>query len=431
MSIATVPSSSNYMPGDTEESSSDKKEDDINFSCYDGLVTKTNVDTMVETLKNVTNKEDYFIFFEGNEMYPLVEVLIKMGFTQGLLPTSLYNRLEKDRDLGKKIVQKFYKDVIVAEKFIFSKVDEGIKKVQEGNDVFVLKGNGDFGDTIVPRTDNPEIAKKLLTNMLDRYKADYEKQGFVLEKKILGGLEVSPTIVFWNGKPVYSVAEFESKEIGAGNIGVMKGGNLVVSVRTDLNCKLNQIAFPEVIYKLAERQPGFAIYDAGLLYKDDKFYFLEYCGMRPGYDSIYAQIAMSQDRKLSLNDYFTDIMKGKSPIKNKYGVAIRLFNIEGDREKTHDAKSDRVLLWDESVNDNLFLYRIKKLESDIVVVGGFDFFGVMTAAGDTMEKAVDDVYKRIAMLSFERLYYRPKFDFLSTEYPNSIPNRLKAVEKYL
>lgn len=431
VTAAIVKDRSKYISKRSEPSVEDKF-DKFDLECYEGIVKKRDTDDVLKEMKSVKDKDSYFFFFDGNEFYKIAEELLKMGFRNGLMPTSLYNRFESDRDLGKKIVEKFYKDISVADRFVFKKVEDGIKKIEGGNDIYVLKGNGDFGETVVPTSDNVEISKKLIINILNKYKTEYEKAGFVLEKKIVGGLEVSPTLVFWNGKPVYSVAEVESKQFGAGNIGVMKGGNIVLSVQTDIDCKLNKMAFPDIIYKLAAKQPGFAIYDAGLLLKDDKFYFLEYCGMRPGYDSIYAQMSMSSDGgRLAIEKYFSDIMSGKNPLKNKYGAAVRLFNIEGDREKTFISKSERIVLWDEKVNDSLFLYRIKKSGDNVVVVGGLDFFGAMTGVGKTAVEAADNVYKNIDLISFERLYYRPKFDFLSTDYQTSLMNRLKAVEKFI
>lgn len=42
---------------------------------------------------------------------------------------------------------------------------------------------------------------------------------------------------------------------------------------------------------------------------------------------------------------------------------------------------------------------------------------------ETIEKAVDIAYSRVSPDMFTDGYYRPKFDFVSYDYPNSIPNR--------
>jgi galactokinase len=90
------------------------------------------------------------------------------------------------------------------------------------------------------------------------------------------------------------------------------------------------------------------------------------------------------------------------------------------------------MFWDDIVENNLFLYRAKKTpDGQIVATAGMDFVGVMTGGADTLEAAVNKTYKRIGMFDFEKLYYRPKFDFMSTEYPTSILNRLKAIERFL
>ena len=411
-----------------------KREQEERLEVGDGMIDKMSQKDALELLRKVPDKEksDYFFMFEHNDVYTIVKELLELGYTKGLFPTSFYFRLEREREFGKKVVEEFFDTVKVAEHFPFEKVADGIKHIEDSEEaVWVLKSNGNVGKTVVPKTDDPEVAKKLILDTLNKYKKEYEAGGFSLEKKIIKALEVSPSIVFWNGKPIYSVAGFESKEFGAGNIGVQKGGNLIASVVTPIDCKLNQIAFPEIIHKLAAKQPGLAIYDSGFMFDGKDLYFTEFCGMRYGYDGIFSEIALRDDGKPFVHAYFDDIANGRSPVKNKVGVAVRLFNIEGNAEQTKASKSDLPLVWDESIHNNLFLYRVKKHGEDVVSVGGMDFFGAMATGGDTLEEAVDKVYEMIDKIDFEKLYYRPKFDFLSTEYWNSIPNRIKAVKKYL
>jgi phosphoribosylamine-glycine ligase len=413
------------------ESPEDRKN---RLECCDGMLEKKTQKEVMDYLSKAEDKDDHFLFFEHNDAHNIVEEVLKLGYRNGMFPTSLYYRLEKERELGKKVVQKFYdpKKVKVAEYFTFEKVPEGIKHIQDSKDtVWVLKSNGTLGKTVVPKTDDVEIAKKQIIDTLTKYKSDYESGGYTLEVKIPDAYEVCPVLVFWNGEPIYSIAEFECKEFGAGNIGIQKGGNLVASVVTPLDCELNKIAFPEIVYKLASKQPGLSVYDAGLMFDGKDFYFTEFCGMRYGFDGIFSEVVLRDEGKPFVGAYFEDIMKGKSPVRNKFGVAVRLFNIEGKAEETRESKGDLPLVWDKSVENNLFLYRVKKGKDGIVSVAGMDFFGAMTAAGDTLKEAVDRVYDKVDQVDFEKLYYRPSFDFLSTDYRGSIPNRIKKIGKFL
>jgi hypothetical protein len=55
----------------------------------------------------------------------------------------------------------------------------------------------------------------------------------------------------------------------------------------------------------------------------------------------------------------------------------------------------------------------------------------MTGSSDTLESAVNKMYRGLDKFHFERLYLRPSFDFMSRDYPTSILNRLDAVREWL
>lgn len=417
-------------PSKNKEKPEERK---MRLSNYDGLIEKDTLKDVFEFLKKVpeSEKDDYFFFFDYSDMYKVSEKILDMGFKNGLFPTEFYYEMEKDRQRAKEFVKENYDRVKVAEAHDFKKIEDGIELINSSDDIYVLKSNGNLGKTVVPVGDNANIARMILTNTLQKYRKDYEAQGFMLEKKILNALEVTPVMVFYDGKPVYSLVEFENKEYGAGNIGVQKGGNQALSGRTKLSAEINKIAFPEIIYELAKAQPGLSIFDAGLLYDGKDFWFTEFCAMRYGWDGIFSEIVMRDNGKPFVADYFEDIIKGQNPLKNKYGASLRLFNLEGNPEETENAESGAPMYWDESIENNLFLYRAKEKDGEIVSVGDVDALGVMTAAGNSINSAVEKLYERIDKFYFEKLYYRPKFDFLSTDYGSSILSRMEALKKFL
>ena len=403
------------------------------FDTYDGLIGTITLSELFKLLKAVPAEKrgEYFFFFDYSDMYVLAERILDMGFKNGLFPTELYYRFEKERELSKKFVKQYYPDVKVADSFNFTSVQDGIKHINESEDIWVLKSNGNIGKTVVPKAKDLKVAKKLLIDTLQKYKKDYEKGGFLLEKKIQNCLEITPIIVFYNGEPVYSLVEIENKEFGAGNIGAQKGGNQALSIRTELDAEINKIAFPDVIYKLAKNHPGMSIYDAGLLYDGKDFYFTEFCAMRFGWDGIFSEIVMRDDGEPFVNKYFEDVRSGKNPLKNKYGVAVRLFNYEGNTEETGTPKEDIPIMFYKTIKNNLFLYMVRMLEDQLVSVGGYDLLGAITGADNDLETAVKKTYDRIEKFNCEKLYYRPCFDFLSKDYPTSILNRLSALEKFI
>jgi phosphoribosylamine-glycine ligase len=420
------------IPGLKEEATPQEKEQRL--SVYDHLVHKNSADTVLKLLWKVPEKErnDYFIFFDFNDMYTISEKVLKMGFKNGLFPTKFYYDMEKNRDDAKKFVKDNYPSIVVAESFNFTTIKEGIDFINESEDSqWVLKSNGNHAGTIVPKTDDVNLAKQQIIEALKKHKTDYEEGGFLLEERVPDCLEVTPVMVFYNGKPIYSIAEFESKEFGAGNIGVQKGGNLCLSVKTPLDCELNRIAFPKAVYDLAKKQPGLSIFDAGLLYDGEDFYFTEFCAMRYGWDGIFSEIVMRDDGEPFVGQYFEDIAAGEDPLVNTYGATVRLFNLNGRMEETDMSQDGIEVGWDAAIDNNLFLYRVKKNGAGVVTVGGFDLLGVATGASDVLETAVAKAYAVVAGVQFDKLYYRPKFDFLSMDYKSSILNRFAAVKPYL
>jgi hypothetical protein len=77
------------------------------------------------------------------------------------------------------------------------------------------------------------------------------------------------------------------------------------------------------------------------------------------------------------------------------------------------------------------LYNVKKVGDDVVSVGDYDFVAAVTGASDTVAGAVSKAYDLIDSTYFEKIYFRPKSDFLATDYKTSIPNRLRAIEPFI
>jgi phosphoribosylamine-glycine ligase len=420
------------LPGDKDDETPLERR--RRLSTYKGMIRKHSLEDVMKFLKSVPadERDDYFIFFDYSDMYVISEQIMAMGFKNGMFPTKFYYEMEKERDKAKDFVKKHYDRIVVEAEYPFSKAQDAIDFVEDSEDIWVLKGNGDVGaKTVVPYSSDLSHAKKMIKDALIKDGNLYEMGGFILEKKIQNCLELTPVMVFYNGEYVYSLVELENKEYGAGNIGIQKGGNQALSIRTKKNCELNAIAFPEIVYQLAKKQPGLSIYDAGLLYDGKNFYFTEFCAMRFGYDGIFSEIVMRDDGEPFVGAYFEDVINGVSPLKNKYGVSVRLFNNEGNRECLREPKDDIPIMWYPSVEDNMFLYSVKKQGDDIMTVGGMDFVGCMTGAADTLEAAVNKTYARVDKFDFEQLYYRYKGDFLATDYKTSIPNRLEAIKRFL
>lgn len=418
---------------DYEEDAEEAKDRKERISNYDDIIEKKSLKSVMAQLARVkaADQKNYFFFFDHGDYCMLSEKVLSMGFRNGLFPTQFYRRMEKDRVWAKKFVEENYPGLKVAGYANYETVEDGIAAINESEEVLVLKSNGSFGKTVVPHTDDVETEKAILIDTLKRGRDQYEQHGFTLEEKISDCLEVTPIMIFWNGKPIHSTVEFENKQYGAGNIGAQKGGNQALSMLTDMDCDLNRISFPPIVFDLAAKHPGLAVFDVGLLYNGKDFYFSEFAGMRYGWDGIFSEMVMSDNGKPFVGRYFEEIMRGRSPLVNQYGVSLRLFNYEGNQEDTDDPLPDVPMTWEPEIDDFLFVYHAHRKGKEIVTTSDSDFIGVMTAAGDEIDEVVAALYKRVDQFHFEKLYYRPEFDFLSTDYKSSILNRLEAIEPFL
>lgn len=77
------------------------------------------------------------------------------------------------------------------------------------------------------------------------------------------------------------------------------------------------------------------------------------------------------------------------------------------------------------IEKDLWLWDVKKDErGQLFSVGANQNLAVITGANKSVDNAVNKMYKSLDGLSFVGAYYRSKDDFLSLDYPTSIPNRL-------
>ena len=230
----------------------------------------------------------------------------------GVFPTRQDTEYEDVRTKGKDLARQFWPDLTVAEVHTFRTADEGIRFLDERpDDMFVLKANAEGDLTVVPQSDDAEIARENLIGALTAKRDAYESMGYILELRITNPVEITPQMIFYDGRPVSSHVDIENKPIGAGSVGNMTGcsGNLVFKTR--LSDEINRIAFPPKVHEMAKAHPGLFVWDASLLIdaRTRKIHFGEFCPNRWGYDSFFTEIAMSE----GASAYFEAIVAGRIP----------------------------------------------------------------------------------------------------------------------
>ena len=401
------------------------------MTLYDGILDKHPATKVLDWMRGLNDKSEWFVLFDYGDLWPLSERALKMGFTKGIFPTEESYKLEKDRQAGKEFARKYYPDLKVAEVHEFKKVDDAIKFLQDDKEhIYVLKSEGSNAETVVPQTTDVDLGRRQIIGALLTERAGYEKGGLTLEEKIAKPIELTPIMVFWEGKPLFSLIELENKPLGSGNIGRLTGGCQNLTMETRLNAPINKIAFPQIIYEMAKKQPGLSIYDAGLLFDGEEFYFTEFCSQRWGYDGFYSELEMcgNHQHKLAAVRHFDLITQGQNPLTYKFGAAVRLFQTQPDPKFGDMFESGYEVDWLNEVSEQLYLYNIRR-EKDVdgekrfLSVGYEKDLGVATGAANNMQDAIENAYRAAYGVAMTGLYFRPKFDFLSKDYFTSIANR--------
>ena len=386
---------------------------------------------MVTALKKVKDPSEYFLFFDMYNSFRFAEQLQDLGFN-GNFPTAEDRAFEIDRDKGKQFVKKYYPRVFVAEVQDFKKVEDARKFLEETDRVWALKGKSEDATTVVPSVDDPMLAAEQILEELDGNPSVYEQNGFILEEKIMDPIELTPQRMYYNGELIFTDLDLELKKLGAGDTGFMTGcaADLVFPIPN--NCKLADIAFPPIVAEMAKKHKGLFIWDISLLVdpKTNKMYMGEFCPNRLGWNAFYTEVCQLS----TVTDFFEGIVKQKNPYEyaaGKYGVSVRLFNLPDKpayMEQGADLKNKKIS-WAEEVDNYLYLMDVYKKAGNKITSGYTWDLAIVAATGDTVYDAVERCYNAVKGVSFSGVYYRPKSDYLSMDYPGSIMVRYDYVNR--
>lgn len=407
--VGQVQDKSELKTGDDKEDPEDKEQ---RLLQYEGMIKKYPAAKLVKALKKVKNKDEYFIFCDQNSLWVYAEQLLKAGFTKGLFPTKADYDFEKGREEAMQFVKENYPGVKIINYEKYSTVEEAKAAVEASEVPLVIQSEGDYVSTIVGE-DDVEKSKITILASLDKHEKDYAKGEIIIKEKLVKPIEITPQIVFWNGVPVFTDVDIETKNIGDGeNNGNQVGCGTNLVIRTEISDEINNIAFPPKVYEMAKGRKGIFVWDISLYFTDNGIYFGEFCSNRMGYDALMTECYMSG----GVIPHFEGIMEGVSPLLYNFGTAVRTFNL--NRTKDQEITDGKP--------DTSWLYEVKMKDDKLMSVGDCWDLGVVTGVGDTVEEAVDDVYENYKELTFKEKYSRSKEDFLS-DYPTSIVHRYKAV----
>ena len=400
----------------------DPKDEERRLSLYDGMFEhRMDARKLVEYLER-QNPKDWFVLCDFNFFYDYAERLRKKGY-RGLLPNKEDGRLEKERDYAKEFVEANYPNVEVAEHQNFKKIEDAQKYLDKHADtLYVLKGNSDECPTIVPQTDDPQANRMLILDALDRFSKWYHVEGFTLEEQIPDIIEFTPEAYGYDGEVIGVNINLEHKTLGS------KGGQLE-------GCVLSLIAWQEIDSPIYEyflepmasmmlRPNELTIWDMSVLYSPsrDAFYFGEYCSNRPGYDSVFAEIASCG----GVEPWIDKITSGKKfgDTEEPFGATARILN----KQRFDPKKGWTELVLADPADPNIFLWDIKKEKDKLYTAGHDSNTLVVSGAGETVEKAIDDVYSNCEKVVFNSGFKLERSAWDEKDYPQSILHRYEILK---
>lgn len=405
-----------------------KKESESSFNrtrrlqLYKNIVKLQPAEKIIEMLLAAKNLHEYFVLFEENNLYRWADKIRHLDL-HGNFPTKEDYLFEIDRDFSKEFVKKNYQKLYIPEVKEFSKAVDAINFLKETNDIWVLKGKHDHAKTYVPTMNDVVLAKGQLTEMLNNFPQEYERLGFILELFIPSIIEMTPEKIYYDGIPLATTMNCENKSFGSGNISIQTGCSEDIVFPTCMEDKINKICFPPIVDEMARQHKGLFIWDASILInkRDGKMYFGEFCSNRPGYNSLFTELAQIGN----VSQFFEKIIKKESPFNmGTVATSVRIFNLNRD-ESTERVAADIAIDYRPEIEKDLWLWDAKRNSRGKLVSVGYDWnLAVITGAGKSIDEAVSRMYKNVDSFAFVGAYYRSKDDYLSLDYPSSIINRL-------
>lgn len=409
-----------------EEESKKARESEFNLvrrmRLFKNMVKFQPAERVVEMLRAAKNPQEYFVFFEENNLYRWADKVRDLDL-HGNFPTRDNYLFEVDRDFAKQFVKKNYTKLNTPDVVEFAKAADAINFLKDTNEIWVLKGKHDKAKTYVPSMNDVALARGQLIEILDNFPQDYERLGFILELFIPSIIEMTPEKMYYDGVPLVTTMNFENKCFGSGNISIQTGCAEDLIFPTDMEDRINKICFPPIIDEMAKQHKGLFIWDASILInkKDGKMYFGEFCSNRPGYNSLFTELALNG----SVTQFFEKVTRKESPFtKGMVATSVRIFNLNRDEETEHVA-ADISIDYRPEIEKDLWLWDVRKNQRGKLVTVGFDWnLAVITGAGKSIDEAVGKMYRSVDSFAFVGAYYRSKDDYLSLDYPTSIINRL-------
>jgi hypothetical protein len=123
------------------------------------------------------------------------------------------------------------------------------------------------------------------------------------------------------------------------------------------------------------------------------------------------------------------VRRGENPYpQDRVATSITLF--DSIRDESNLPREGVPVQCTDDARKTLWLQDIKSGPQGLQTAGFAHAIGVATGTARSVDEAVDAAYAQLDHIAVESSVHRPKFDYLSRDYPTSILNRLHQALKW-
>ncbi|MBI4163077.1 MAG: phosphoribosylamine--glycine ligase [Candidatus Aenigmarchaeota archaeon] len=320
--------------------------------------------------------------------------------------TAYTDRLEDDREFGQEEMKSVGMNILP--NWNFTDFDGAIKFLKENPGRYVIKPNGlaaNEKELLYVGQDDDGID---VLQVLEHYKKTWAKKikSFQLQK-FASGVEVAVG-AFFNGrdfiKPIY--VNFEHKRLFPGELGPGTGEMGTAAFFSPPNFLFNA-TLAKMKNKLAEQ--GYVGYiDLNCIANANGIYPLEFTA-RFGFPTVSLQM---EGFMSPWGEFLHAIASGQDyELKTKKGfqicivVAVPPFPFY-DKESFEKYSKEAVVIFKKDKMDGVHLGDVKLVETEMVLAGMSGYALIITGAGNTMEAARNQAYRRIENIMLPNMFYR-------------------------
>jgi phosphoribosylamine--glycine ligase len=314
------------------------------------------------------------------------------------------DKIELDRDFGKKIVQQLKMGNIIMNKK-FSSFDDGINFIKKYPARYVVKpfGNMETWLTFVGEyEDGNDVIEMLNYGMPKEWKG---KPEFELEQ-FIDGIEIGLTCYF-NGQDFVMPFNylFEYKKLLTGNLGALTGevGSMIMYPNTDKLFKETLLKLKPILQKTNYR----CQINVGCIVNEKGIYVLEF-GTRLGYPEVYI---LDELQKTEWSKIFYDIANGTLKsfnYINAYAIGVVVYSAGFPYEEAYIKHSKNLPLLKVPKDKKHFHFGEMKFNKGFYFTSnnGNGYTCIITNYGKTCDIAKKLCYKEVEKIKFPNCGYR-------------------------